>query len=300
MRAERPASDPSPNRPGNRDPGDAWALSPSGERSWGVFGAAGLLAFDASRGVLLQHRASWSHHGETWGIPGGARQLGESVEACALREAAEEANVPPHAVRPRLLSVADLGYWSYTTLVADVVHPFEPTINDSESLELAWTQPNEVADRTLHPGFAKSWSTLERLLRVRPTILVDAMNIDAAVFDAARSAGAETAHLLLDYVGSLAATGVPAAALDLPGHTWFPDWEIVLESSASAASHRTDGVEVVSATASVHHGIVAETQRLIESDRAVTVVTADPGLTRRVEAVGARAEEVRWLFDLMH
>ena len=33
--------------------------------------------------VLLQHRVSWSHFGDTWALPGGARHEGES--ACAMR-----------------------------------------------------------------------------------------------------------------------------------------------------------------------------------------------------------------------
>ena len=118
---------------GPRDPGDAWVVAPTGERYWGRFGAAGLLALDADRGVLLQHRVSWSHFGDTWALPGGARHEGESACDGALREAAEEAGVPDGSIRPRLLSVLDLGYWSYTTLVGDVTRPFAPTISDPES-----------------------------------------------------------------------------------------------------------------------------------------------------------------------
>ena len=101
--------------------------------------------------------SSWSHFGDTWALPGGARHEGESAADGALREAAEEAGVPDGAIRPRLLSVLDLGYWSYTTLVGDVTRPFEPTISDPESRELAWIPPDEVADKPLHPGFASSW-----------------------------------------------------------------------------------------------------------------------------------------------
>ena len=97
----------------------------------------GLLALDAERGVLLQHRVSWSHFGDTWALPGGARHEGESATDGALREAAEEAGVPDAADPPAPLSVLDLGYWSYTTLVGDVIEPFEPTISDPESRELA-------------------------------------------------------------------------------------------------------------------------------------------------------------------
>ncbi|HWV57408.1 MAG TPA: NUDIX hydrolase, partial [Longimicrobiales bacterium] len=106
-----------PRRPfGPRNPGDAWVVAPTGERYWGKYGAAGLLAIDPDRGVLLQHRVSWSHFGDTWALPGGARHEGESACDGALREAGEEAGVPAGAIRPRLLSVFDLGYWSYTTL----------------------------------------------------------------------------------------------------------------------------------------------------------------------------------------
>lgn len=81
-----PAAAPRPPH-GPRDPGDAWVVAPSGERYWGRFGAAGLLAIDPERGVLLQHRVSWSHFGDTWGLPGGARHAGSprATERCASR-----------------------------------------------------------------------------------------------------------------------------------------------------------------------------------------------------------------------
>ncbi|MEG2386314.1 MAG: NTP pyrophosphohydrolase, partial [Aurantimicrobium sp.] len=39
-----------------RNPGDAWVVAEDGGRYWGRFGAAGLLAHDPARGILLQHR----------------------------------------------------------------------------------------------------------------------------------------------------------------------------------------------------------------------------------------------------
>ena len=120
-----------PRRPdGPRDPGDAWVVAESGERYWGRFGAAGVLAFDPERGVLLQHRVGWSHFGGTWGIPGGALHEGESARDGALREAQEEAGIPDGALKARFASVLDLRIWSYTTVVADVVSSFEPVIRN--------------------------------------------------------------------------------------------------------------------------------------------------------------------------
>lgn len=159
---------PSPGearRPGGpRDAGDAWVVAPTGEKYWGRFGAAGLLAVDAGRGVLLQHRVSWSHFGGTWALPGGALHEGESAIDGALREAQEEAGVPDGTVSVRFTTVFDLGFWSYTTVVADVLVPFEPVISDPESVALEWVALDRVADLPLHPGFRNSWPELLRRL----------------------------------------------------------------------------------------------------------------------------------------
>lgn len=296
MSLQPPAPD-EPRRPhGPRDPGDAWVLAPTGERYWGLFGAAGLLALDAERGVLLQHRVSWSHFGDTWALPGGARHEGESASDGALRESAEEAGVPVGAVRPRLLSVLDLGYWSYTTLVGDVVHPFEPTISDPESRELAWVASDDVTDKPLHPGFAASWPQLKALLDVRPAVIVDAANVVGSVPDGWWHDRPGAARRLIARVAQLSAKGVAAASLDLPEHTWFPEWAVVVEGEARSAGDHAD-IAVVRAEASGDDAIVAETVELVAAGRTVTVVTSDRELARRVTDAGATARGTRWLLD---
>ncbi len=147
-----------------RDPGDAWVEGLDGSRYWGRFGAAGLLAWHRDLGVLLQHRVSWSHFGGTWGLPGGARKQGEAAVDAALRESAEEATVPADALRIIHTSVLDLGFWSYTTVVAEAVVRFEPVIADAESAELRWVPVSEVDSLPLHPAFAEAWPGLRALL----------------------------------------------------------------------------------------------------------------------------------------
>lgn len=181
-------------------------VADSGERYWGRFGAAGLLAVDARRGVLLQHRVGWSHFGGTWGIPGGARHRGESAIDGAMRESAEEAGVPRGSVRARFLSVLDKQVWTYSTLVVDVETPFEPVISDRESLGLAWVPIDRVAGYELHPGFRGSWPRLQELLDVRPVVMVDTSYVtDSQLIDAVQ------------------ARGVPAGELGLPEDRWFPE-----------------------------------------------------------------------------
>jgi len=147
-----------------RDPGDAWVEGPDGTPYWGRYGAAGSLVWHPPKGVLLQLRAHWSHHGGPWGIPGGALKHGEDARTAALREANEEAAVPRVGLDLLTESVLDLGFWSYTTVVFHSKNYFEPIIQDRESEELCWVPTDSVASMSLHPGFAAAWPTLQHSL----------------------------------------------------------------------------------------------------------------------------------------
>ncbi|MDR6907014.1 8-oxo-dGTP pyrophosphatase MutT (NUDIX family) [Agromyces sp. 3263] len=144
--------------------GDAWVEGPDGDRYWGRFGAAGLLVVSPDFEVLLQHRAEWSHFGGTWGVPGGARHEGETAVAAAVREAGEEAGVPADSLDVRFTTVLDLGYWSYTTVVADASSRFTPVVSDPESIALRWVPVADVDALPLHPRFAESWPGLRSRL----------------------------------------------------------------------------------------------------------------------------------------
>lgn len=149
---------------GVRNAGDAWVVAADGNRYWGKFGAAGLLAVDPQRGILMQHRVEWSDHGGTWGVPGGAIDEGEDAISGAVREAKEEAGVPDGVVDPLFLHVIDRGGWTYTTVIAAVTTPFEPAITDPESVALEWVALDRVTEHALHPGFQASWPALRELI----------------------------------------------------------------------------------------------------------------------------------------
>ncbi len=137
--------------------GDGWLHCSLGHRHWGLYGAAGLLVVAPGPLVLLQHRATWSHHGDTWGIPGGARGSTESARQAALREAAEETGVQAAALVVSGEVVDDHGGWAYTTVVARAPSALPVRPMDGESIALDWVPPAEVAARVLHPGFAAGW-----------------------------------------------------------------------------------------------------------------------------------------------
>ena len=109
-------------KPDARGDGDGWVECDLGHRHWGLFGAAGLLLHrpggEGGAEVLLQHRATWSHHGGTWGLLGGARHSDESAIVAAVREAGEEGGVDPADVDVHGRYDDAHGGWAYTTVLA--------------------------------------------------------------------------------------------------------------------------------------------------------------------------------------
>lgn len=291
-----PPASGEPRRPeGPRNPGDAWVIAESGEKYWGRFGAAGLLAYDPARGILLQHRVSWSHFGGTWGLPGGALHEGESAIAGAIREAQEEAGVPDGAVRARFTSVLDLGIWAYTTVVADVRVPFEPVISDPESVALEWVPVDQVDSRPLHPGFGASWSALRALLTVRPAVVVDAANVVGSVPDGWWKDRAGAAARLRARLEGLA---VSADDLELGGDEWFPEVSMVVEGQARGIDDDASAVAIIRAEAAGDDAIVAEVERRVAGAETVIAVTSDRELRERVERAGAgQVRSAGWLLE---
>ncbi|WP_277209076.1 NUDIX domain-containing protein [Isoptericola croceus] len=160
----------------HRHPGDGW-VECGDHRHWGLHGAAGLFltrrappAPDGTPGavtdVVLQHRATWSHHGGTWGIPGGAVTPTETPTQGALREAAEEAGLDPAVVRVVGEHVLDHGVWTYTTVLAETIAGARVHVaaTDPEGIEVRWVPVAEVSGLDLHPAFGDALPHLLGLL----------------------------------------------------------------------------------------------------------------------------------------
>lgn len=150
-----------------RSPTDGWTTCDQGHRHWGLAGAAGLLLHRVGAAgveVLLQLRVGWSHHGGTWGTPGGALHPAESAADGALREAGEELGLRRADVVLGVESIDDHGGWRYTTVLATPAGALEPAdlVLNEESTGVGWFALDALPE--LHPGLAASLPTLRPLL----------------------------------------------------------------------------------------------------------------------------------------
>lgn len=299
--------------------GNGWVRCELRHRHWGRFGAAGLLAYVTGGPVLLQRRTWWSHHGGTWGLPGGARDSHESALAAALREAHEECAVPDGAVRQRAVFTDDHGGWSYTTVLAEADAPFDVRSDNDESDEVAWVPAAAVSNLELHPGLAAHWARLAT--EMSPvTIIVDGANVvgsrpdgwwrdraGATVRLAGQLASLVTGgltelpdgmaaengqHLPLDGGGDdeLARMGDGRTSL-----RWLPEVVLVVEGAARPAADTATGpVRLVAAPAGGDDTIAVLAAHT--TGRRV-VVTADRELRQRCVAAGASVAGPGWLLS---
>lgn len=270
--------------------GDGFVKCACGHRHWGVHGAAGLLLTDPERGVLLQRRAWWVHHGRTWALPGGAIRSTESPDEAAVREAHEEAAVPSDALHLTAQSVVDHGTWSYTTVLASTRRRVEERSVSSETAGLRWVPPEEVANYPLHCDFAKAWPALRAQLDRRLVLVVDGANVVGARPDGWWRDRAGAARALRDRLAALGRTAISASeALAVDGSwSWWPRIVLVVEGQARGTEPLPD-VEVLRAPRDGDTTIVEVTRRLRadKPDDHVVVVTADRELRARVDAEGA-------------
>ncbi|TKG62647.1 NUDIX hydrolase [Prauserella endophytica] len=271
--------------------GDGFVSCVCGERHWGLHGAAGLLLTDPRRGVLLQHRAGWTHHGETWALPGGAIRSDETPAQAATRETEEETAVPAGSVRVLSARAEDHGTWRYTTVLATVDGSVRPRVANAESTALDWVDPDDVERYPLHRNFAAAWPSLRAQLDRELVLVVDAANVMGARPDGWWRDRAAAAGRLRDRLAVLGSSGVEATDLDLDHDglwVWWPRIVLVVEGQARQTA-AVDAVEVVSAEHDGDSAIVATTAALLR-DRPrdhVLVVTADRLLRDRVRAEGA-------------
>ncbi len=252
----------------------------------------------------MQLRSVWSHHGGTWGIPGGARDDGESAVDGALRESNEEAGIAPEDVEVEATFVDDHAGWTYTTVLATARRTLDPHPVSTESDAVRWVRLNELDRLPLHHGFAHSWPRIQ-LIPPSPVIVVDAANTVGSRPDGWWRDRAGAAERLREELAQGFAAGLPDVVLAgwLPRPAdgavrRFPRLIMVVEGAARDVTGH-DTVRVVSAPASGDDTILDIVTRQTAGHRSVIVVTADRELGRRVGAAGARVIGPRTLLDLL-
>ena len=272
--------------------GDGWTECERGHRHWGVHGASGLLAVHHDDlgipHVLMQKRSWWSHHGGTWGLPGGARDSHEDAVATALREAREEAALGGEGLRVQGVYRDDHGGWAFETVIAESVELLTAVCANGESAELCWLPLPEIAAKRLHPGFAETWEEIQR-----------AISPETVVLDVANIVGAQAERgWWNDRLGAATRLLRSVAGLTLAHPTlarWFPRVVAVVEGAAKGVPD-IPGIQVVAATGSGDDAIVEVVRRARPWERTL-VVTADRGLKERVTALGAETTGPRWLLS---
>ncbi|MDR1633669.1 MAG: NUDIX domain-containing protein [Bifidobacteriaceae bacterium] len=291
----------------SEDGSDQWFECRCGHDHWGRFGAAGLLVYRGEE-VLLQLRGSRTHHGDTWGLPGGARKRGEKALAAALREGREEAGLAVELLRPRWWFIADHCPWTYTTIAVQAPGADDSAAGDSaagglfagglfageanwETAELAWAPRDQASGADLHPGLAQAWPALAPLVGERLTLIVDAANVVGSRPDGWWRDRAGAAKRLRGELGVLAAVGLANTWTEAP-NGWYPEIVMVVEGQARGIGPG-EGVRVVDAPGEGDDEIVAQAGRAVATGRGpVLVATADRGLIARLPRGGHRPCQV--------
>jgi 8-oxo-dGTP diphosphatase len=265
--------------------GDGWVHCSLGHRHWGLFGAAGILISDGRR-AILQHRAPWTHEGDTWGLPGGARDSHEDPTSTALREATEEAALHGASIEPVAMRIDDHGGWSYTTVLARPRTELAPHAANAESTEIRWWPESEVAGLPLHHGLAATWPHVRR---PPPPLLVVIDTRSDLRFTHGRDAGTSGSPQL----AALVRYGIPAGNLPIGiergGVTnLLPSVALVVEDGTPAGVTDTHPDHWWRREVEIHpfgNDPRAAISRAISADttgRQIIVVTDDPSVRTRL------------------
>jgi 8-oxo-dGTP pyrophosphatase MutT (NUDIX family) len=122
-----------------------------------VVTAVGVWFYSVSTQRYLYLLRNDSRHPDSWGLPGGKIESGESLMQAMIRECTEELGHMPEYLRLvpiEKFTSADGGF-AYHTFFCSVTQEFVPVLND-EHIGWAWIASG-TWPRPMHPGL---WSTV--------------------------------------------------------------------------------------------------------------------------------------------
>ena len=122
-----------------------------------IVAAVGIWFYSQSTNRYLYLLRDDPKHPDSWGLPGGKIELGESIMAAMVRECEEELGSMPDYVKLMPLekfTSADGGF-EYNTFFCITETEFTPVLNDEHS-GYAWIDSG-TWPKPLHPGL---WSTI--------------------------------------------------------------------------------------------------------------------------------------------
>jgi ADP-ribose pyrophosphatase YjhB (NUDIX family) len=123
----------------------------------GIVTAVGIWFYSINTQRYLYLMRNDPKHPNTWGLPGGKVEAGETLIDGIHRECCEELGTMPQYLKLVPLekfTTADAGF-EYNTFFCSVASEFSPVLND-EHLGWAWINSG-VWPRPMHPGL---WSTV--------------------------------------------------------------------------------------------------------------------------------------------